>query len=604
MLSRLNASSPHHPIDREPTRTRDVDAFQRDSSTLDRTGNGFGGGDICRRRRFLRRLAQKSVWPPARVIAATAGVSMATLGLVTPGSHSVNFAALNAQTPEVDVDVDVETTPDVDAETAEQTSVETPEAIDGDAEKVSDWAQAGVLWSDAHFTRRIALDAARLSDNPAQQEEMAAVVARCDRLIDALESFGWTRVRQVRDAQSRAAELRQDASVASAATPEEPTPTKPSPKETTVDSADGDEKNEVPSAAMAGRALAAELSLPPSQVDPADATDTAESNPDSVPETVLNPATPEARIAARKPPLEPSTSPEPLPLRVETETPAGQDDPGVDDELGTDPEQFDISHYRVDDYVDENFAERVNRADAIEDGAEAALAAGSDTIGPDVAGRISERETQTRSATLPYSRDSIYDSDDYDPDIDYDAENPIAAQAEPIPAGPIGSINDGYDGVDDIDGEDELVQSMAGVEQTKVPLNRPVDDALRGSPPTALARGSVGVVTPGMDAESDAEPDAGATATAAPTPDTSTVDWTAYSLPEVRVDEDADWVQLHLETNQQRFDRLQDRLPSMSDQSLRILVGMAVIDLRASADAITRNASANPRLAEMLDRFE
>ena len=553
------------------------------------------------RRRHLRQLIAGSFFCPARVTAMSAGIAVTTLGFIGSADRSLTMTSVAAQDPAVEVEV--ESTPGVDVDVDRAPADDSGPAVrgpaaGGDAAQVSTWAQAGLLWSDAHFARRVALDAAKLSDNPGQQAEMEAVAARCDRLIDSLEEFGWTRVRQVRAAKARA--VASNAAETRGGEPRAAEADAAVPPQDVREASAGEDETDVPSAEAAGLALADELSLPPNKLDPEEAGDSPAGDPDSVPETVLNPPSAEARIAASKPPLEPSVSPEPLPLRVETETPSGREDPGVDDELSMDPEKFDISQYRVDDHIDETFAERINRADAIEDGAEAALAAGVDTIGPDVAGRISERETQTRSATLPYSRDSIYDSDDYDPDIDYDAENPIAAQAEPVPAGPSGSINDGYDGVDDIDGEDELVQSMAGVEQTKVPLDRPVDDPLRGTPPTALARGTVGVVTPEMDAEPD--PEAPVAPNAAPV--APAVDWTAYSLPDVRVDEDADWVQLHLEKNQQRFDRLQDRLPAMSAQSLRILVGMAVIDLRASAAAITEDASADPRLAKLLDEFE
>ncbi len=43
-------------------------------------------------------------------------------------------------------------------------------------------------------------------------------------------------------------------------------------------------------------------------------------------------------------------------------------------------------------------------------------------MGRPTAGLISERVSRTRSATLPYARDSIYDSGDFDPDVDYNVD--------------------------------------------------------------------------------------------------------------------------------------------------------------------------------------
>ncbi len=73
----------------------------------------------------------------------------------------------------------------------------------------------------------------------------------------------------------------------------------------------------------------------------------------------------------------------------------------------------DAENYRVDDYIDETPAEVRDRADAIEDGVEGAIAAASGRLGTgtESAEHFGYRESQTLSGTLPYARGSIYRND-------------------------------------------------------------------------------------------------------------------------------------------------------------------------------------------------
>lgn len=237
----------------------------------------------------------------------------------------------------------------------------------GEVEAISDWALAGVVWSEANLVRKLAIETARSGDIPQDQmDELKAVAKRSINLIESMEDFGWSRLAKRDGSQARA---KNDGGTSSGGVPD--------PKQ-------------------AGADLAKELGLK--------SAGTKDGNRKQVKR-----ATDSATLK-----------------RFDTETPARTDDPGLDDERTENRINVDIDQYRVDDYVDERPREAANRADAIEDGVEAAIAAASDDgIAGPVAGRISMREGQTLSATLPYAKDSIYDADDYDPDVDYDVDHQL-----------------------------------------------------------------------------------------------------------------------------------------------------------------------------------
>lgn len=74
---------------------------------------------------------------------------------------------------------------------AERAGATMPE---GQPAEISDWALAGVVWSDAHLVRKLAQAAAEESDSSEYREKMAVLVNDCDDLISSLESFGWRRI--------------------------------------------------------------------------------------------------------------------------------------------------------------------------------------------------------------------------------------------------------------------------------------------------------------------------------------------------------------------------------------------------------------------------
>lgn len=303
-------------------------------------------------------------------------------------------------------------------------------APQGQSEQVSDWALAGIVWSDASLARKVAIEALRQNPSSDQQQRLEDIVTETQKVIDELEQFGWKQTR----ASSDSAVSRSSIKV------------------------------------------------------------------------------------------------------LDTETPIGADDPGLDDEKIPPKSTIDIEQYRVDDYVDETPAEAANLADALEDGTEAAIAAASGrrTISGRVAGRISEREVMTRSSTMAYSEDSIYDRDDYDPDIDYQIDNPAGVRFDNVE-----SIDRG-DGDDDIspgfarvvDGEDELLANQI----RKSRANRS----------SSIER---------------------------------------YTSSSTRHQHDADWVQFHLDTNQLLWQHLssRDNLTESAIDALRRLKASSMTAARATS---------------------
>ncbi len=276
---------------------------------------------------------------------------------------------------------------------------------DGSSTRISDWALAGVVWSDASLVERIATQAAKNSRTPEEAEQFRKLAHQSSRIVEAMESFGWKQIKSA----PHVNDVR--------ATPQR-------------DSEEG-----LPDPEVVGDALAESLNRVDTGLDP-------------------------AQRQADTPVLDPSIK------RFDTETPAGKDDPGLDDERTPNRIELDIDHYRVDDYIDETPAEARNRADAIEDGVEGAIAAaaGRRGMGTGSAGRISMRETQTRSATMPYSQDSIYDADDYDPDVDYHVDNPLgmlSTNPESVDRGDGDDDIDRSDPANVVEGEDELIAAMA-----------------------------------------------------------------------------------------------------------------------------------------------
>lgn len=285
-----------------------------------------------------------------------------------------------------------------------QPPVASPSTPSGDASAISDWGLSGAVWSEASLVRKLAVETARTNPGlpPAQLQQLKLMAETSGDLIESMEEFGWRRIKRATDADDN-------------------TPLS---------------RAEVPDPVEAGAELAESLGAKP--------------------RTPVVPSPPKVRAEL--------ADEDPVMSRLDTETPVGADDPGLDDERTENRLKVEIDQYRVDDFIDETPKESRNIVDAREDGVERAIAAASDRgIAGPVAGHISYRESQTRSATLPYSKDSIYDADDYDPDVDYDVEHPLTARNLAHEAA---EIPDREDDVSPLDpavvatGEDELLAAM------------------------------------------------------------------------------------------------------------------------------------------------
>lgn len=206
----------------------------------------------------------------------------------------------------------------------------------GKPKAISDWALAGVVWSDACLLRKLALASAAASDDESVQARYVTLADRADELISSLEGFGWKRIARRSNKES--------------ATP----------------------SNDVASGSPE-RILATN----DSSLAPADNT---------------------ARRVARA-------------LPVPSQVPV---------ELNVDQQNFRLEGA--------GYAEPEFLPPQVEKGLEEAIAnKGLRSVEfAERTGRISYRESQTRSGSMPYSRQSIYDTDDYDPVVDYRAENPLA----------------------------------------------------------------------------------------------------------------------------------------------------------------------------------
>ncbi|KAA1261173.1 hypothetical protein LF1_37180 [Rubripirellula obstinata] len=381
------------------------------------------------------------------------------------------------------------------------------EKPDGKPGAISEWGLSGIVWSEANLVRKLAVETAQSDPSltPKQVEELEKVASGAETLVESMERFGWRRLRRGLG---------------------------PSGSSQTTDSSLDDDslgETDLPDPQQVGRQLADSMGL---ETDPKEITN-------------LNPARDPAIVS-----------------RYDTETPIGHDDPGIDDERTANRLRIDIDHYRVDDYIDETPQEARNLADAREDGVEGAIAAADpEGIAGPTAGYISRREVQTRSTTLPYSQDSIYDADDYDPDVDYDVEHPLTERKMNREASEM------LDGDDDIsvrnpaiaaEGEDELLAAMERG-GTARPDWDPATTAIEGNPTDRDHDASM----PRYNVTPDARP------------------------------ADADWVQLHLELNEARWFAARDQ--GLSYQAVR----SAQSRLMTTVESV-RRASDSRRLRNLL----
>jgi hypothetical protein len=382
----------------------------------------------------------------------------------------------------------------------------------GKPSQISDWALAGIVWSDACLVRKMAVEAIENADSEQQRARYLRVARQAGEVIADLEQFGWKRVGRSTGGGDQAS-----------AQP----------------AADRDVNN---------------------NGDGSDA---------------------EWRPGIRA---------------LDTETPAGRRDPGRDDELIPPDTRIAVDNYRVDDVIDETLAEELNNADAVEDGVEKAIADTGLLLDqePFDEGRISQRESQTRSGTLPFSYESIYDSDDYDPDVDYRAENPKAIENLDPQSGSkrdlAGDFDDDVIGDEQIevaDGEDELAAALFGNSG-----DSDSDAADTDSSTTQAAK-------PPVDQQEDlvASGDAdGEYVAPSELLDRLTRTNTVRRLsPNAgRYGSDADWVQLHLDMNQRIWSQL-----SPTDD-LRPALDLVLWKMRNSA-RVAQATTTDPDLTEILN---
>ncbi len=308
---------------------------------------------------------------------------------------------------------------------------------DGEAGLISDWALAGVIWSDASLTRKLASEALKRAESAEQIQQLQAIANRSSEIVGELESFGWKQVRRL-DAATR------------------------------------------------------------------------------------------ANVAER----------------------AGVDDLGRDDERASRDLNLNLDQYRVIDDIDQTPADVPSREEAVRDAVQGAITAAAGRRGmerPGI-GHISVREGQTLSATLPFSQDSIYDSDDYDPDVDYHVENPQGTSSSnpmSVERSDRDDVLDRGDPAGVIEDEDDLISALGSEER--------VD-----------ARRSLGSVE--MD---------------------------RYTSERSSHLQDANWVQFHLNANQATWREFTTR------ENVMERTGDAMMKLKTDA-SVAINATANSQLKAIL----
>ncbi|WP_404308508.1 hypothetical protein [Neorhodopirellula lusitana] len=349
-------------------------------------------------------------------------------------------------------------------------NAQTPAVPDGSASQISDWALAGIIWSDASLTKKLADSAAKETKSAEEASQYRQLSQKATEIIESMEEFGWKQVR-------RSAKVIDD---------------RPNGNPSESENASALKRSET-----AGKRA----------------------------------SSPSANSTGAVP----------------------------DDQSNEDRISLNVNNYRVDDYVDETPSEARSRADAIEDGVEGAIAAASGRLGTGrgTAGRISVRESQTLSATLPYSRDSIYDADDYDPDVDFLVENPQGTRSANTKSVAVEGQKQAIEresGEDIVDNEDEMMAAMSREGSTG---------------DTSAKRENSGASRLNLD---------------------------DYTSERSKHAQDANWVQFHLSANQSTWSELTTRenLPMQLNGSLNKLKA----DMKAAMDATD-----NVGLQDLLRQF-
>jgi len=404
---------------------------------------------------------------------------------------------------------------------------ERPPIPSGDTSAISDWALAGIVWSDASLTKKLALAASSETEDPVYFEELQSIARQSHRTIELMEAFGWRQVEQpVPDAAT-------DTRTTDASTPADADPALPSPAEV-------------------GQQIAQSLDTAPDRSQP-----------------------PRRPAVTRELPTPPGAGEPSLPA-----PPRGAPIPRS---------EFELSPYRVEDKMDVIPGQPMTRAEAIRHGVQQAIAAGVGRGGLDGGvGRISERDLMTRSRTRPYSAGSIYDVDDYDPNIDYSVNNlprMFSRDAQRLdlgvsetPPGPSRVIGD----------EDNLIADLAR-ERRRLP---PARDLRRQTDVALLEEGSRRSALPSIveGKESEALVQREPQGVNAPAPRPTAIQ--RFTSVDEQLQADANWLQLHLDTNQLRWRQTfnQPLAPAVVDQAVSLLQIRAELAYQATSDERLRQA--------------
>lgn len=436
------------------------------------------------------------------------------------------------------------------AERAEARADEAAVAPQGEPQRISDWALAGTLWSDTHLVRKLAQQAAEQSDDPEQKDKLLRLELQSEHLINSLESFGWRRVAIDRAAQPAPA----------SAAPSAPAP---AAQADPVSADVGEPNRPLPDPEQVGQELAASLGV--------DSQASVEQRPDR---------SARGRAAASR------------------DGAAGTvaDKAAIGDERAADGFDFDIAQYRLVEPLDPSPAVVTDVADAVGEGTEAALAAGVDNFEGGLGalpGRISEREAMTQSGSLPFAG-SVYDSDDYDPDINYSGSNPIAALDEEIRERSVGQRP----------GSRLRETPTIGVETSDTPAAATGERALDPIPtePSDDIRDEADLVeNVATDPRVDNTPTVDELARGQQAPIAGVArSYLAYSDPQSVLEQDAAWVEFRLQANQQRWQMIRELRDSID---INAELKAAIVQLRANAQT-ARRLTSDARLAAILDETQ
>lgn len=328
---------------------------------------------------------------------------------------------------------------------------------------ISDWALAGVVWSDACLLRKLATEAGTEAENEEMAASYAAIARRADSLIEALEDFGWRRISQQRSVKPPASQR---------------------------GLADRAERNNASARTRRPRDVGGATLVPtdgPIEMDLDQRNFRLEGAGDAEPEI--------------------------LPPQVEK---------GFEEAIAD-------SGLRPAEFTDER-------------------------------GRISYRESQTKSNTMPYSYESIYDTDDYDPDVDFRNERPLVV-ADPVPESEIDRRPSA-----EREASNDNVADMYGYDDPRDPSGDDLDlESTPAKPSNLLDRLS------------------GAT------------QLQQYSSDAGRYKADADWVQLHLNLNQLLW------LNAAKAGAIPETITLARMKLKTTLD-IAKSSTDNVRLKQVLSR--